>query len=577
MIRSAQFDDIYFSADNGLAETDHVFLRGNNLPAAWQHRPLFTIAETGFGTGLNFLAACKLFEETAPVGHQLDYVSFEKYPLSAQEIAGALQGWQDYFGDRLAQLVKKYPLRINGFHRVHISPRIRLTLIFDDVNEALPRLVVPCGINAWFLDGFAPAKNPQMWSETLFKEMARLSAPAATAASFTAAGFVRRGLAAQGFAVSKVPGYGRKRDMTQAIFTADTGREQSYKPVQRVAILGGGLAGTSCAQALLKRGIAVTIFDPHGLAQFASGNPVGIYNPRFSQNRSPESDVYSSGYAALAALNQSGQRCGSLHLVRGEDKAKRFRGMKENWGWHDDHVRWLSAAEASAQAGVALSDEALFLPDSGYVSPRRLCLDYAAGVTVKADGLIAEDYDALILANGIEARRHPLLAGLPLQTIRGQISFLEAVTLDPALTVRSNICYGGYLSATNPEGYVAGATFQQWLTDTDVKDSDHQDILENLAQAVPALAGSFRVTGGRAALRCASKDRFPVIGAPEGEDRVYVTTAHGSHGLVTSLAGAEYLADRLSGTVWSLPGDSAVALAPARFSRLQQKKGLPSA
>ncbi|QQG36935.1 MAG: tRNA (5-methylaminomethyl-2-thiouridine)(34)-methyltransferase MnmD [Micavibrio aeruginosavorus] len=218
MIRSVQFDDIYFSPEDGLAETEHVFLRGNNLPAAWQDRSSFTIAETGFGTGLNFLAAWKLFEETAPVAHQLDYVSFEKYPLSSEEILTALRRWQGYFGGRLEKMAALYPLRINGVHRVHLTPRTRLTLIFDDVNEALPRLIVPRGVNAWFLDGFAPAKNPQMWSDVLFDGMARLSAEGATVASFTAAGHVRRGLAAREFTVSKVRGYGRKRDMTQAVF-----------------------------------------------------------------------------------------------------------------------------------------------------------------------------------------------------------------------------------------------------------------------------------------------------------------------------------------------------------------------
>lgn len=575
MTRSAQFDDIYFSPEDGLAETEHVFLRGNDLPGAWQDKRLFTIAETGFGTGLNFLAAWKLFEETAPDNHQLDYVSFEKYPLSREDILEALRRWQDYLGGRLEKLAALYPLRINGFHRVHMTSRVRLTLIFDDVNAAMPRLIVPQGVDAWFLDGFAPAKNPQMWSDVLFDGMERLSRTGATVASFTAAGHVRRGLAARGFTVIKARGYGRKRDMTQAVFNHLLANAAAAPSVRRVAVLGGGLAGTASAYACRRRGFDVTIFDAYGLAHFASGNPVGIYNPRFSQQRTPESDVYSSGYAAVASLNKPEQRCGSLHLLLDEDKIKRFRGMTESWGWHEDHVQWLKDAEVSAQAGVRIDCGAMLLPDSGYISPYKLCRDYAADTEIRDSGFIAQEYDAVILANGIEARTHSLLADLPLQTVRGQISFLAP---QRPVAVKRNLCYGGYLSADNPQGYVAGATFQQWLTDHEVKDQDHREIMGHLARAVPALADSFRIMGGRASLRCTSKDRFPVIGMVEGvETPMFVSTAHGSHGLVTSMAGAEYLADRLAGTVWSLPGDSVAALSPGRFACRRAKKGLPSA
>ncbi len=569
MIRSEEFDDIYFSPDDGLAETAHVFLRGNNLPAAWAQIQNFTIAETGFGTGLNFLSAWKLFDETAVAGAMLDFVSFEKYPLTSAQIGVALGAWSGYFGGRLERLLESYPLRVSGFHRVHLSGTVRLTLIFDDVNDALPQLTAPCGVNAWFLDGFAPAKNPQMWSETLFREMARLSAPTATVASFTAAGAVRRGLAAQGFTVSKTRGYGRKRDMTQAVYRGETNITPATA-TRRVAVIGGGLAGTACASALKRRGLDVVIYDPHGLAQFASGNRLGIYNPRFSQQRTAESDFYSSGFAALARLNDTGQRCGSLHLVTDDDKRKRFDGVLQNWDWHSDHARMLSAQEASAQAGVSLPADALFLPDSGYISPHDLCVAYAAGVEVRKDIYDPREFDAVILANGIQAKDHPGLADLPIHTVRGQISFLESTG---APELKSNICYGGYLSANNPFGLTAGATFQQWRSDTDVTDEDHQSILENLHAAVPALAEGFRVTGGRAALRCAAKDRFPVIGLVPESSGLYVSTAHGSHGLVSTLAGAEYLADLIDRTPVSLSSATQNALDLGRFAWRARKKG----
>ncbi len=568
MIRSAEFDDIYFSPDDGLAETAHVFLRGNNLPAAWDNRQNYTITETGFGTGLNFLSVWKLFEETAVPGAVLDYVSFEKFPLSRDQIAEALSLWGAFFGGRLARLVESYPLRVNGMHRIHVNARVRLTLIFDDVNDTLPQIVIPRGVDAWFLDGFAPAKNPQMWSELLFREMARLSAPGARVASFTAAGIVRRGLAAQGFDVSKVRGYGRKRDMTVAVFTG-AGTLAPVRDVRRVAIIGAGLAGTSCAYALKRRGIDVSIFDRDGIARYASGNPIGLYNPRFSQFRSAESDFFSSGYAAMAALNQPAQRCGSLHLAGDADKEKRLRGMVQNWGWHSDHVSFLSADEASEKAGITIERDCLWLPDSGFIAPGDLCRFYADGVPVRADDYDPRAYDAVILANGIAAKDHPGLQDVPLHTVRGQISTLAAVQ---PVAVQANICYGGYLSAQQPDGYVAGATFQQWRTDTDVTDEDHREIIDHLERDIPALAGAFRVTGGRASLRCAAKDRFPIIGMVPESAGLYVSTAHGSHGLISTLAGAEYLADLITGSPHSLSMTTAAALSPVRFALRMRKK-----
>lgn len=207
--RSKEFDDVYFSAENGLAETQHVFLAGNSLPERWHGRRDFTIAETGFGTGLNFMAVWKLFEETAEPYQKLHFISFEKFPLQKQEIEEVLAPFLSTSG--LDDYLKKFiPVYSEG--RIQITDRVTLTLFFGDVNDEILKLDIK--IDAWFLDGFKPSSNPDMWSETVFQNMARLSVPGATLATFTAAGFVRRGLQAAGFEIQKIPGYGRKRDMT---------------------------------------------------------------------------------------------------------------------------------------------------------------------------------------------------------------------------------------------------------------------------------------------------------------------------------------------------------------------------
>ena len=210
--KSKEFDDVYFSADDGLAESEYVFLDGNRLPRKWQEQDRFVICETGFGTGLNFLAAWKRFEETTKPHQRLDFISFEKYPLDVEEIAAHLQPWRDFFEGHLQKLLQLYPPLLPGFHRVVLTDRVTLTLVFDDVNTAMPKL--DAKVDAWFLDGFKPSTNPEMWSETVFQNMTRLSHSGTRLSTFTAAGQVRRGLEAAGFAVEKMQGYGRKRDMT---------------------------------------------------------------------------------------------------------------------------------------------------------------------------------------------------------------------------------------------------------------------------------------------------------------------------------------------------------------------------
>lgn len=214
--RSKEFDDVYFSAADGLAETKHVFLEGNGLPTRWKERPQFTIFETGFGTGLNFLAAWKLFRETKDAGVHLDFISVEKFPLNAGQIKEYLSVWGDELKDELDALCAHYPTETTGVQKIFMDDKTTLTIYFDDVNAALP--MVQQKVDCWFLDGFKPASNPEMWTPSVFENMARLSNPGATFATFTAAGVVKRGLKEAGFDVQKRDGFGWKRDMLVGVF-----------------------------------------------------------------------------------------------------------------------------------------------------------------------------------------------------------------------------------------------------------------------------------------------------------------------------------------------------------------------
>lgn len=581
--RSTIFDDIYFSPEDGPAETNHVFLQGNNLPDGWRGHRHFTIGELGFGTGLNFLLAAALFEETASPDTHLDYVAVEKYPLTATAIETALRPFAARIGaDLFARFLAAYPPLISGFHRIMLG-RVHLTLVFDDIMDALPQMTIPRGVNAWFLDGFAPAKNPDMWQPAVFAEMVRLSAPAATCATFTVAGVVKRGLAGAGFAIEKRPGFGRKREMLTGALppaAAPSFPACASQTAPRIAIIGGGLAGTATAWALRARGLAPVLYERHDrLAAGASGNPAGLCNPRLSAVRTAQTDVYAAGYARalrlFPALDPSFAPRGNLHLAQSADRERKFSGALTRWGWDTAHMRGLDAADVRALTGQPLSCGGVFLPDTGLVCPATLCHAYAVDTDIRLhenhipvrndSGWRVGDavYDHVVMAHGA-------IDGLPLEPVRGQITFATGADA-PVLPV--NLCYGGYAAMAQDNSYIVGATFQRGDSDPQTRPADDSANLEKLAAVLPALAARLTPRGARAAIRCAAQDRFPVAGLYDGAfhenggSGLYVNTAHGSHGLVTSLAAAQLIADMITASPRALSRAAQDALDPQRFVR----------
>lgn len=581
---SEHFDDIYFATEDGLAESRYVFLDHNHLPDGWMGKDRFVIAETGFGTGLNFLSAWDLFEKTTKPQQQLHFYSFEKFPLAAQDIQRYLGHWSADLGGRLEKLVAMYPLRVGGWHTIRMSPQVTLTLIFDDVNRALPQLdgVVDC----WFLDGHAPAKNPDMWSETVFQNIGRLSRKGTTCATFTAAGFVRRALRTAGFKVHKTRGFGYKCDMNVAIFDKETDIVSLPSRPDKIAVIGGGIAGASVSAALMARGCKVTLFEKDSLASGGSGNIRGLCNPKFSAQRTADADFYSSAFALAQRTfkHVSAQAdigyipCGSLHIINDNTKAKRFKGFAESWGWHSDHVGMVNPIEASEICGIALSHEAMFLPDAAMVSPKLVVGYLASAITeiVTSDVSCIErsgdvwcvegrEFDAVILAGGTDVKQFVQTVDLPLQKVRGQITRVRETEAYSRL--KTNLCYGGYSSVAFDGQVVIGSTFQHWIDNDALRPEDDADNISKLMAIAPQLAEGLEVIGARAAFRCAAKDRVPVIGQIAGYEGLYVSTAHGSHGILSSLLGAEFLAARICGEPNILPREVEALLSPNRFFR----------
>ncbi len=364
--------------------------------------------------------------------------------------------------------------------------------------------------------------------------------------------------------------------------------------MKKIAIIGGGLAGTACAYVLKCAGVEPVIYEAGAeIAPGASGNPIGLYNPRLSAHRTPESDFYAHAFRlaletfsslchserlALKNLDPSARAlqddniidwnpCGALHLITDERKKKQLEQTIETWGWAEKDIQLLDAEQTSEIAGVELRHEAIYLPGSGYVSPKKLCERYADGVEVhfntKIKSIADVDADAVVLACGMGVRKFEETRELPLSPVRGQVTFVKATAESEKL--RCALCYDGYVLPVKDGGHIIGATFQQGVRHSDIHEDDDRDNIAALAGVAPDVAKGLKPGGSWASVRVTSKDHFPVIGRAHDCRDVYVSTAHSAHGIIGSLAGAHLIADMILERELSLPDEVVKKLNPVRF------------
>ena len=453
---SSRFGDVFFSTESGLEETRHVFLQGNDLArrfAALHDGDSFCIGETGFGTGRNFLGAWQLFEQNAPPSASLDFFSTERFPLDDMELRAALALWPE-LAAQAGVLLSCWRRRVPGWNRWHFAGgRIRLTLAMEDVAQGLPQLP-PAGVDAWFLDGFSPPKNPEMWSDAVLAAVARASHQGTTLATYTSAGWVRRSLQAAGFEVERVPGYGRKREMVVGRSTVRHVELQSELRIPRtVLVIGGGLAGCATAHALAQRGIQVTLIERVAqLASAASGNPRGILHARFGAGMNALHRFVLAAYGhALALLDQvlpvddvHRAECGLLQLAATDAESKRIEKLSVQ-AWPPQLLQAVDAAQASKLAGLQMAHGGLWFPAGGWVVPPEVCARLAQhpNITVRLDSEVtvleksgngwrasgagfAVEAEQAVVCSAHQAKMLAQFLAFPLQPVRGQISVLAA-------------------------------------------------------------------------------------------------------------------------------------------------------
>ena len=566
--RSRRFGDVYYSLEDGLAESRAVFLAGCSLPDAWAGRSRFTVAELGFGTGLNIAALLHLWRESGASG-RLHIFSIEGFPVARGDAARALSAWPE-IADAARALLDRWPPATPGFHRIDLTDwNATFDLAVGDGAWALDQW--SGAADAWFLDGFSPALNPDMWSEAVLDGVAARSAPGARLGTFTVAGAVRRGLAERGFQVDKRPGHGRKRERLEAVMTgAVAGRAAG-----RVAIIGAGIAGASLARALGAQGVRPLVIADGGPA--ASGFPAALVTPRLDVG-----DAVLAGLFAQA-LERAGHLYGDiegaiisrgiLRLEHGPRDADRFHKAADQPVWAPGAMERLDAARVSARLGEPLERGGLLMAGAMTVRPsailgdglaganriegRAVALDRQGGIwrVLDSQGRVLAEAETVVLAAGWGAAG---LGVVELQPVRGQASW-AALDDPPAM----GAAWGGYGAPTG-DGVLFGATHDRDETDAAVRPDDDRRNLETLAGALPALAARVEATEvhSGAAIRAVTRDRLPVAGRLE--DGLYVLGGLGSRGFAVAPLLAEHVAALITGAPSPLPAAGARRVDPLR-------------
>jgi len=557
---SRDFDDVYFSNDNGLEETRYVFLAGNQLPTRFAHHPqtLFTVAETGFGTGLNFLTLWQAFDAFCAAHpdatlNRLHFVSFEKFPLQASDLARAHAAWPE-LAPWAEKLHSQWPPLLPGCQRVLFdNGRVTLDLWLGDVNTLIPDLddALQSRVDAWFLDGFAPAKNPDMWTPELFSAMARLARPGATLATFTSAGFVRRGLQEAGFTVRKTKGFGRKREMlTGSLDHTLPGRmltpwyQRQAAQGEDVAIIGGGVASALLALALLRRGKRVTLYcEDASPAQGASGNRQGALYPLISHSNPALTRFFPAAFTFARRLYDAlpvafdHDWCCVTQLAWDEKSAAKIRQMLE-LDLPDTVARALDQPDALALTGVETGCGGITYPLGGWLCPAQLTAGAIALAETQglrahfhhavtqlhhegrwqltfADGQQAH-HDAVVLANGSKLSQFTQTAMQPVYPVAGQVSHIPTTPQLSAL--RQVLCYDGYLTPVNPQNqhHCIGASYHRGVENAQYSEEDQQHNRQRLIDCFPTQTWPLEVDvsagEARVGVRCATRDHMPMVG-----------------------------------------------------------------
>lgn len=623
---SPAYGDIYHSAAGALAQARHVFIAGNGLPARWQQRRTFTIVETGFGTGCNFLATWAAWRDDPARCERLHFVSVEKHPFSREDLRRAASHIvaDTTISASAEALADAWPTLVPGVHRLEFDAgRVVLTLAFGDALELLPKLVARA--DAFYLDGFAPSKNADLWSVEVFRALARLAGEGASFATYSSSGVVKQALDEAGFAYRKVEGFAGKRAMLVGEY-APRWRMRRHEPphalpvaARRAIVIGAGLAGCAVVERLAARGWDIALIERHErIASEASGNPAGVFHPLMTRDDNVASRLTRSGFLhALTrwrALEQAGHAFarsthGMVHLAESADDFARMRDAFDALGAPSDYATLLDEGAARAYLQLPVAHGGLLFPQGGAVWPAALSDAQCAAAGERVQLLTRTEVARLerrddvwhaldvagntlahapvvVLANAGDAVRLAGLRHVALQPVRGQLTLLPPGSAAP---LPCPAIGDGYAVPLDDGSLLIGATFEPDDTDPALRAAGHAENLDRVRRLLPGLLREVPQSDalrGRVAFRWVAGDRLPLIGPLADEAQavanaralsgakardlprmtgLYGAFGYGSRGLVWATLGAELIASQLEGEPWPLERELADAVDPARF------------
>ena len=635
---SVQFGDCYFSRFGGLQESRYVFLEGSDLEKRFLGAAGVCIAELGFGTGLNFLATISLKQELRVSGklnksdQYTHYIAFERYPLSPKDLRRAHDTFPT-LGEYASKLQRLYPPCVAGVHKlVFEQESMVLHLVFGDVREFLP--LISAKIDTWFLDGFTPSKNDEMWTTQLFEQIDRLSAPQVHLATFSAARIVRDSLEKLGFTVEKLPGFATKRNMivarrdtSAAVIDETIARKKPNNTDYDICVVGGGLAGASVAWSFARRNYKVLLLEEQeGLAQEASGNPAGVLMPYFSVKPDFQSRFYLNGFLYTLRVLQSYfpgesifKQIGVLRLASSARLKSLVRTLDEQ-SPPANLAQYVNAQQASEILGLTVADDGFWHESAGMVMPRMLVdsllkhpnISVNCGVRVDALSFVDEQWrveglrsdgsnqvvrsPTVVLSNAFRVGKLSQSSWVPLEPVKGQLVYLEnSQLLDSQKTV---LCFDGYL-LPREQSSILGATYVHGAETLDIDPADERKLINKLCSTVSEIdSDNLKVCGSRAAFRTMSPDRMPIVGmlpdcssfeksyldensgklgmqypAAGRYPGLFVSLGHGSRGLVSCLLSAEIIAAIAEDEPLGVEQDLFRAVDPARFLVRALKRG----
>ena len=561
-------------------ECEHVFIDGNNLKNRFRDlspNSNFSIGEIGFGIGLNFLITCKAWLKYTEHNQVLEFYSFDKYIFALEDFNEFISSSSE-LKEYSEQLIKYYPKNIKGIQKISLfDGRISLNLIIGDISDTQEYIKSMTYIDAWFLDGFSPSKNPDLWSKELINSIGNTSYESSTISTYTSSGLVKRNLIDSGFAVRRTKGFAGKRHMLKGDALSKVSSKQGYS--KKVAVIGSGITGCILSYLLAQKGIEVDLYEQSdSICAGASSHELLVTYPRLSAHDSAYGrfNLLSYVYATNFYENlktQSWKKTGVLILNHDEDTARRQKALLERRS--DGKIyRHLNYAEASELSGIEVKYDGLHFKDAGYVLPNELCgfltgsekinvftnskIENLSGDGMKTTFTIRDEhfeYDDVCLCTGSDSSELMNIDGF--STKRGQVSHLESI--GKISRINLPICAKGYISPEVSNLHIVGSSYSDHKH-TDLIQEEH---LSNLKKLQIILDEDVKVKSGKVGLRAISKDHMPMVGKKDG---IFLNTCHGSRASVSAPICAEIISNLITEDAPPLQSRELKALCPLRFN-----------